>query len=228
MTLRDVLNVVRPSGMFLVSQVQLVAHAQARDFRLALAQRIIRAIVPIQVISLNRQDFITEPSNIIRVKREKDPLLQIALFADFVVWTDRVGQILVKNVKAQNWRILTVMHPRLIEFWILDSIAIEPVKFIWDHGKLTSPVQKIVPDFDPAIVISELIWMKDEGQIVGSIDVPINFDQSKTGAVIADVRLTNLGGRRWKCSLTQTGMNTLAHPIISDKEYAFEARARSE
>ena len=97
----------------------------------------------------------------------------------------------------ENWRFLTIMHPRLIEFWILDSIAIEPVKFIWDQGRIASPVQKIDPGFDPAIVFAELVRLKAEQYIVGKIDVPVSIEQWKTDAIIADVRLSSSGGRRW-------------------------------
>ena len=88
--------------MYPVSQEQLVEHVQAQDFQLALELRITQAIVPTPLISLNRTDFSTEPSNIIRAKREKDRLINSASFADFVVLTDRTGQISGKGVNARE------------------------------------------------------------------------------------------------------------------------------
>lgn len=98
----------------------------------------------------------------------------------------------------ENWRFLSIMDRRLIEFWILDSMAIEPVKFIWDHGKLASPIQKIDPGFDPSIVISELIRLRANGHIVGRIDIPFSVEQWEAGVIVADVRLCSSGGRRWE------------------------------
>ena len=90
------------------------------------------------------------------------------------------------------------MHRRLIEFWILDSMATEPVKFIWEQGRVASPIQKMDLGFDPAIVIAELLRLKAERYIVGRFDVPISIEQWKTSTIIADVRLSSSAGRRWE------------------------------
>ena len=88
--------------MYPVSQAQPVEHVLAQDFQLARELRITLAIVPTHLILLNRMDFSTKPSNIIRAKREKDLLINSASFADFAVLTDRTGQISVKSVNARE------------------------------------------------------------------------------------------------------------------------------